>query len=64
MQKIYNMFHRGHSTLSGAGLGLYIVRSMVDKLGGTIQITSAMGKGTKVKIELPTNNISHGRNTI
>lgn len=64
MQKIYNMFHRGHSSLSGVGLGLYIVRSMVDKLGGTIHISSIMGKGTQVRIELPTNTISHGRNII
>jgi PAS domain S-box-containing protein len=55
MQKIYNMFHRGHSSLSGSGLGLYIVRSMVDKLGGIITISSAIGKGTQVNVELPMN---------
>jgi PAS domain S-box-containing protein len=60
MQKIYNMFHRGHSSLSGSGLGLYIVRSMVDKLGGTITISSTIGKGTLVNVELPMNHLQHG----
>ena len=53
MEKIYNMFHRGHSSKSGSGLGLYTVRSMVDQLGGSINLTSAIGQGTKVTIELP-----------
>jgi PAS domain S-box-containing protein len=53
LEKIYNMFHRGHSSLSGSGLGLYIVRSMVDRLGGTVKLSSIIGKGTKVKLELP-----------
>jgi PAS domain S-box-containing protein len=53
LEKIYNMFHRAHSSLSGSGLGLYIVRSMVDRLGGTIKLSSVIGKGTKVKVELP-----------
>ena len=53
MEKLHTMFHRGHSSRSGSGLGLYIVRSMVDQLGGTIRISSAIGEGTKVTIELP-----------
>lgn len=53
MDKIYRMFHRGHSSRSGSGLGLYTVRSMVDKLGGTIQLFSSIGTGTKVVLEFP-----------
>lgn len=53
MEKIYKMFHRGHSSRSGSGLGLYTVRSMVDKLGGTVQLSSIIGKGTKVTLEFP-----------
>jgi len=37
----------------GTGLGLTIVRKLVETLGATIQIQSTPGKGTTVKIELP-----------
>ena len=37
----------------GAGLGLSIVHKLVETLGATIEIDSAPGRGTSVKIELP-----------
>jgi len=37
----------------GTGLGLTIVRKLVETLGATIEIMSTPGKGTSVKIELP-----------
>ena len=37
----------------GTGLGLYIVHNIVTELGGTINVWSALGKGTKFVIELP-----------
>jgi signal transduction histidine kinase len=37
----------------GSGLGLTIVRKLVETLGATIEIQSTPGKGTSVKIELP-----------
>ena len=37
---------------NGVGLGLAITRSIVDLMGGTIEIESALGKGTKVKVHL------------
>jgi signal transduction histidine kinase len=39
--------------LGGNGLGLSIVKEIVDKHGGKIEIESAEGKGTKVRIKLP-----------
>ncbi len=37
----------------GTGLGLSIVQRLVDLLGGSIAIESALGHGTKVRLELP-----------
>jgi signal transduction histidine kinase len=39
---------------AGTGLGLSIVRKIVDQHGGRIGIDSAPGRGTRVKVELPT----------
>lgn len=38
---------------AGTGLGLSIVRKIIDQHGGTIALESALGEGTRVKIELP-----------
>lgn len=51
--KIFNMFYRATPKAHGTGLGLYIVQQMVDKLGGSIKVHSARGKGTTFTLELP-----------
>jgi len=38
----------------GFGLGLWIVREVIDALGGTIEIESRVGAGTTFVVELPT----------
>lgn len=42
-----------HIAEGGSGLGLYIVKSLVDAHAGQLAIESAVGKGTTVKITLP-----------
>ncbi|EMR04450.1 PAS domain S-box protein [Cesiribacter andamanensis] len=51
--KIYNMFFRGTERSKGPGLGLYILKNAVEKLGGRITLYSIPYKGTTFKIELP-----------
>ena len=51
--KIYDMFFRASEKSSGSGLGLYIVKEMTNKLEGTIELISALGKGSEFIVKLP-----------
>ena len=39
-------------TLEGTGLGMSIVKGLVDKLGGNIEVKSEVGVGTQIKVVL------------
>jgi signal transduction histidine kinase len=52
IDKVFDMFYRASSEKAGTGLGLYIVKETVEKLMGTIQVTSQLGEGTSFIIEL------------
>lgn len=52
-EKVFEMFYRGSSTSTGAGLGLYILKESVEKLNGTITLASELGKGTTFTITIP-----------
>lgn len=51
--RVFNMFYRANSLSQGAGLGLYIVKQAVDKLGGVIFLDSEESKGTTFTITIP-----------
>jgi len=51
--KIFDMFFRGTEQSEGSGLGLYIVKSNVEKMGGSLSFSSKPGTGTTFKIEIP-----------
>ncbi|MBM3178473.1 MAG: HAMP domain-containing histidine kinase [Bacteroidetes bacterium] len=51
--KVFDMFYRGTKTGEGTGLGLYICREIMTKLGGKISLQSEPGKGTQVTIKIP-----------
>jgi signal transduction histidine kinase len=53
LPKVFNMFYRATERSEGAGLGLYIVRETVHKLGGKISVDSEVGVGTTFDIEVP-----------
>lgn len=50
--KVFEMFYRGHNQSKGSGLGLYIVKTAVDKLGGEVKFESEVGKGSSFFLEL------------
>lgn len=58
IHKIFEMFYRATERSEGAGLGLYIVRETVDKLGGKITVSSEPGMGTTFVLSLPNLNTS------
>jgi signal transduction histidine kinase len=47
MPKLFNMFYRASADSKGSGLGLFIARETVDKLGGKIHVDSTLGQGSK-----------------
>jgi signal transduction histidine kinase/ligand-binding sensor domain-containing protein len=51
--EIFKMFYRATVRTEGSGLGLYIVQETIEKLNGSIQLTSAPSKGTLFEIHLP-----------
>jgi len=53
--RAFDRFHRGESTghVRGSGLGLAVVRVLVEAQGGTVDLLSAPGAGTTVTIRLP-----------
>ncbi len=51
--KVFDMFYRATTSRTGSGLGLYIVRESVLKLGGTIQMDSKPGRGTTFTLMIP-----------
>jgi signal transduction histidine kinase len=52
-EKLFRLYNRFHSHVSGKGMGLYIVKSHVDMLDGTIQVESEPRKGAKFTIRIP-----------
>lgn len=50
---IFHPFYTSKAIGEGTGLGLSIARRVVEEHGGTIGVTSRLGAGTLVRIELP-----------
>jgi signal transduction histidine kinase len=53
LTKVFDMFYRATDKSDGAGLGLYIVKETMDKLGGNISIESKPDQGVIFNIEIP-----------
>jgi PAS domain S-box-containing protein len=52
-EKVFDMFCRGDERSKGSGLGLYLVRKAVDKIGGSVHLYSVLGEGTRLEVVLP-----------
>lgn len=59
VDKIFNMFVRATETQSGSGLGLYIVREIIEKMEGKVSVESQEGVGSTFRFQIP--NLSQRR---
>ncbi|HHX62207.1 MAG TPA: HAMP domain-containing histidine kinase [Epulopiscium sp.] len=55
IDKIFNAYYRGSKAIhiEGDGIGLYIVKDNIEKIGGNISVTSKLKVGSAFTIEIP-----------
>jgi PAS domain S-box-containing protein len=53
LELIFNMFYKASLNSKGAGLGLYIVKEAVERLGGSVTVESEIGFGSIFRVVLP-----------
>lgn len=50
---IFDMFYRGTQHSKGNGLGLYVVKKVVERLDGSVQVESREGEFTSITVRIP-----------
>jgi signal transduction histidine kinase len=55
LERLFERYHRGSnvSGIVGTGVGLYLVKMVVELHGGTIEVESEEGKGSRFTVRLP-----------
>ena len=53
MPNLYNPFFTTKEPGKGTGLGMFVIYSEIEKIGGTIEVESEEGKGTEFRISIP-----------
>lgn len=61
-EKVFDMFFHGAAKSGGTGLGLYMAKKAIERLGGSIQLISGQPKSTIFEIVLPKFLESNKRN--
>ena len=52
-EKIFGIFKRLNDTVEGSGIGLYIIKRLIEESGGTIDVSSEVDKGSVFTIIIP-----------
>jgi PAS domain S-box-containing protein len=52
LPRLFNMFVRGSNRYEGTGIGLALVRKVVQRMGGNVGVESGSGQGSRFWIEL------------
>ena len=55
LNSIFKMFFRSNHSVNGLGIGLYIVKEALTRIGGDISVHSTYGGGTAFTLEIPNN---------
>ncbi len=53
LSQLFTMFKRFHSHVEGAGIGLFMVKKMVENAGGRIEAESQVGVGSTFRVYFP-----------
>lgn len=53
--KLFAMFQRLHDHVEGSGIGLYMVKKIIENAGGRIEVQSKVGEGTEFSVYLRQN---------
>lgn len=51
--KLFTMFNRLHDHVEGSGIGLYMVKKIIENAGGRIEVESKLGEGSLFKVFFP-----------
>lgn len=54
IDSLYGFYKRFHTHVDGKGLGLHLIKTQVDLLGGRIEVKSIVNEGTTFSVYLPT----------
>ncbi len=52
-ENLFNLYKRFHFHVEGKGLGLYLVKTQIEALGGTVTVKSEIERGTTFEISFP-----------
>ncbi|WP_051313228.1 PAS domain-containing sensor histidine kinase [Sporocytophaga myxococcoides] len=52
-EHIFQMYKRGHHHVEGSGMGMAIIKRIVENEGGKVELESTPGEGTTVKVYFP-----------
>lgn len=65
-EKLFVKFERASNSkdIEGTGLGLVITQALVDVLKGRLKLSSALDKGTLVKVTLPLHSVAEARREV
>ncbi|SDY94616.1 PAS domain-containing sensor histidine kinase [Hymenobacter psychrophilus] len=53
LPRLFTMFQRFHDHVEGTGIGLFMLKRMVDNAGGRVEVHSRLGAGTTFFVHLP-----------
>ena len=56
--EIFGLYKRFHDHVDGKGLGLFMVKTQVESLGGKIMVASEVNKGSEFRIEFETDDVT------